>query len=204
MNLNETIPGNWWLHSAIGGGLLLLLTAVLMAVTRQPARRQRLGEWGVTAALVVAVLCLAPAWLLVPVSQTYQAKPQAATPNAAVEERPAPAPPATPPAPEAPAGMSDPGAVALQLPPPQAPAKEPADGRIENPSHEVAPLPAASAISLTTLCHWLVVAYVVVAALLLARWLWQYVRLWRLLRAARPAPPAGARLFREMASGLTP
>ena len=96
MSLNETMLGHWWLHSAIGGGLLLLLVGVLMAVTRQPARRQRLGEWGVTAALIVAVLCLAPAWLLVPLPEEHSSKPPAAPPSAAVAERPAPAPAALP------------------------------------------------------------------------------------------------------------
>src|SRR2546429_7612781 len=54
------------LHVAVGGGLLLLVTCLLMRWTRQPARRQRLGEWGVTAALLVGLLSLVgPSWLVV-------------------------------------------------------------------------------------------------------------------------------------------
>src|SRR5437660_3648746 len=58
-----TTPGGWLVRSVVGGGLLLLLTWVLIKRTRQPARRQRLGEWGVVAALLLAVLNLGPAWL---------------------------------------------------------------------------------------------------------------------------------------------
>src|SRR5947209_5164274 len=59
------IPGGWLLHSAAGGGLLLLLAWVLARRTRQPARRQRLGDYGVAAALLAAVLSLGPAWVVV-------------------------------------------------------------------------------------------------------------------------------------------
>src|SRR5712692_3137983 len=58
-----TTPSGWLVRSVVGGGLLLLLTWVLIKRTRQPARRQRLGEWGVVAALLLAVLSLGPAWL---------------------------------------------------------------------------------------------------------------------------------------------
>jgi len=66
MNALWTSAGGWMLHTALGGGLLLLVTCVLMRWTRQPARRQRLGDWGITAALLVA-LCsgLGPSWLVV-------------------------------------------------------------------------------------------------------------------------------------------
>src|SRR5947209_6319614 len=53
----------WLLHTAVGGGLLLLAAGVLMARTRPVARRQRLGEWAVAAALLLAALSLGPAWL---------------------------------------------------------------------------------------------------------------------------------------------
>src|SRR5712691_7293374 len=63
MNWIWTTPGGWLVRSVVGGGLLLLLTWVLIKRTRQPARRQRLGEWGVVAAMLLAVLNLGPAWL---------------------------------------------------------------------------------------------------------------------------------------------
>src|SRR5579871_1400383 len=57
------LPASWWLRSALGGGLLLLAVWVLTWLTRQPARRQRLGECGVLAALLAAVLSAGPTWL---------------------------------------------------------------------------------------------------------------------------------------------
>src|SRR3954470_12248061 len=53
----------WWVGTAIGGGAVLLAGCVLMRLARQPAARQRLGEYAVFAALVVAGLRLLPAWL---------------------------------------------------------------------------------------------------------------------------------------------
>src|SRR5260370_6068510 len=69
--MSGTIAAGWLLQTALGGGLLLLLTWALMACARSPARRQRLGERGVAAALVVMALAtvaglgLGPAWVLV-------------------------------------------------------------------------------------------------------------------------------------------
>ena len=54
---------DWWLGTAIGGGLVLLVGCLLMRLARQPAARQRLGEYAVLAALVVAGLRLLPSWL---------------------------------------------------------------------------------------------------------------------------------------------
>ena len=56
----------WLLHAAGGGGLLLMLTWLAVRWVRQPARQQRLAEWGVAASLVLAALCLTPSWLLIP------------------------------------------------------------------------------------------------------------------------------------------
>src|SRR5437763_16391936 len=67
MNWVYWISGGWLLHCALGGGLLLLLVYGLMRRTDQPARQQRLGEWGLVAALLVAVLSLFPAWLVIPI-----------------------------------------------------------------------------------------------------------------------------------------
>ena len=64
MNLAHASFAPWFIHSAVGGGLLLLLTSIAMRWTTQPARRQRIGELGVAAALIVALLSLAPAWLV--------------------------------------------------------------------------------------------------------------------------------------------
>jgi beta-lactamase regulating signal transducer with metallopeptidase domain len=91
MNWVYLISGGWLLHCALGGGLLLLLVYGLMRRTTQPARQQRLGEWGMVAALLLAVLSLCPAWLIIPV---HLAVPVEAPPTMRAE-----APPATAPAP---------------------------------------------------------------------------------------------------------
>ena len=52
MNDLWTSAGVWMLRTALGGGLLLLVTCVVMRWTPQPARRQRLGDWGILAALL--------------------------------------------------------------------------------------------------------------------------------------------------------
>ena len=58
----------WLLHSAFGGGLLLLLALPLMRACRQPARRQRLGESALVAALLLCALNLGPSWIPLPVA----------------------------------------------------------------------------------------------------------------------------------------
>src|SRR4051812_36679655 len=72
----------WLLHALVGGGLLLLLARGLLARTAQPARRQRLGEAGLGAALLLALLSLGPAWLAVPLPDPG---PPAPPPPAAAE-----------------------------------------------------------------------------------------------------------------------
>jgi beta-lactamase regulating signal transducer with metallopeptidase domain len=58
--------GRWLLHTAVGGGLLLGVTCVLMRWTKQPAKRQLLGDGGMTGALLVAILSLVgPSWLVI-------------------------------------------------------------------------------------------------------------------------------------------
>ena len=52
--------GTWLLHTAVGGGILLLLVLAIVNRYRQPARRQRIGEWGLAAAMVLAILSVGP------------------------------------------------------------------------------------------------------------------------------------------------
>jgi hypothetical protein len=53
----------WMLRAGVGGGAILALTLLAMRRVKQPARRQRLGEAGLLAALALAVLALWPAWI---------------------------------------------------------------------------------------------------------------------------------------------
>src|SRR6266581_3620355 len=78
----ESLPMNeflvhaagWWLGTAIGGGLILLAACGVMRLVKQPAARQRVGEWAVLAALLVAVLRLGPTWLSVPLESVARAE----------------------------------------------------------------------------------------------------------------------------------
>ena len=54
----------WLAHCALGGGLILLITYFLMRLPKQPALKQRIGEIGLIAALIVPVLTLLPAWFI--------------------------------------------------------------------------------------------------------------------------------------------
>jgi beta-lactamase regulating signal transducer with metallopeptidase domain len=188
MSLAGSSIGSWLLHSALGGGLLLLLTLVAMRLTRQPARRQRLGEFGMTAALLLAILSLAPAWLLVDV-------PPAAVPEPARASAPAARP--------SPSGESlDEGALAALPLPEQTPFQVASHVDLFEPpaplsTPDVAPRPAFADIPWLAL---LGVAYGLGAALLLARGLIGYLGLWRLVRTAESAPVAVHRLFTAMTS----
>src|SRR5260370_41107805 len=64
MTWAELMPNDWLIHSALGGGVLLLLGWLWTRCLRQPARQQRLGESALLAALLLAALALGPAWLL--------------------------------------------------------------------------------------------------------------------------------------------
>jgi beta-lactamase regulating signal transducer with metallopeptidase domain len=53
----------WMLRAGVGGGAILAVTLLAMRRVKQPARRQRLGEAGLLAALALAVLAVWPAWI---------------------------------------------------------------------------------------------------------------------------------------------
>jgi beta-lactamase regulating signal transducer with metallopeptidase domain len=170
--------GRWLLHTAVGGGLLLLVTAVLMRWTRQPARRQRLGDWGMTAALLVAVLSLVgPSWLVVswPLPGGHD------EPQTIVRE------------PE-PVGVrlleAEPADVLEE--PPLAPVAAAAPAAAETEAH----------IDLwQTAAHGAVLAFAAIAGLLALRLLLGYVGLMRLVLRCEPAPADVRGLFAAMAAG---
>jgi beta-lactamase regulating signal transducer with metallopeptidase domain len=64
--MSETAVLEWLLRTLLGGGLVLLAARLVMSRLVAPARRQRLGEWAMLAAVLLAFLSLAPAWLLLP------------------------------------------------------------------------------------------------------------------------------------------
>jgi hypothetical protein len=179
---------SWLLHTVVGGGLILLLVEALSRRTRQPARRQRLGEMGVAAALLVALLSLGPPWLHVPVEVDSPSTPAASAPAA---------PPVAAPTPE----LFQREAAEAEVPPdPEALPPAEATGPARRPP--AVPVlgkePAATWFSLETLAVLIVAGFGFGSALVLGRWLLGHLALWRLLRAAGPAPEAVARLFAAM------
>ena len=91
-----TMAGGWLLPGVLAGGLLLLVTRVLARCAAGPARRQRLADCGVAAALLAVALSFGPRWLSVPLSPARPPEP-AVEPHAddapAVVPEPAPAAP---------------------------------------------------------------------------------------------------------------
>jgi hypothetical protein len=168
------LAADWWLGTAIGGGLVLLVGCGLMRLARQPAARQRLGEYAVFGALVVAGLRLFPSWLPV----AWAAAPVTLSPE-----------PVTPPESfwvarrdGAELGPTVPQTFELAAPRPPEP-------------------PAAPAWTWQDVGVCLVAGYLVVAAALLGRWMLGQWALNRLVRHARPAAPRVRQLFTLMAAG---
>jgi hypothetical protein len=161
-----TLEVLWLLRTSVTASVLILLALLLARFTRQPARRQRLCELGLAAALLATLVSLAPAWLVVGLPL---ARPAIA---AAVEASSLPD-----------SLWLTPKALALAVVPeatfdvPPLPAPD-------------AVGPVASRFSLTAVVGPIVLAlYAAGVLLFLLRWLGGTLRLRRLLRQTQPAPP---------------
>lgn len=198
--MNEMVL-NWLLRTLGGGGGLLLLAWLALGRLSTPARRQRLGEWAMAAALLLAVLSLAPAWLIVmlPAREVEESPPAALAPedspskSEAVEEPSlalisiefvnAPDGAANGPPAE---NVREPGIPPVRQPEAEreAPAEtiEPATPQI----HE-SPPPRLSTLAFAV--------YATGAVILLGRWLLGHIALWRLRWRSEAVPPAVAKLF---------
>jgi hypothetical protein len=168
---------NWWLHALPGGGLLLLLAWLGLGRIRQPARRQRLAEWALAAALLLPLLSLGPAWLILPVLPP-EAAPPPPPPAAAI---PAPA-----------AGPAELPGLVIELPVPEAP--PPALAVVPEPPAQ----PPRALFSGAVLAWLLLGAHATGALVLLLGWGVGHLALWRLLRSAEPAPEPVVRLCDEL------
>jgi beta-lactamase regulating signal transducer with metallopeptidase domain len=172
--------------------------AVAVRRTAAPALRQRLGEWGVGAALLVAILRLGPVWLPLPWRLPVAPAPAPEMPPAQVPER-VPEPEefifawVEPPTHFAPAEAVVLTDVPAIQPPPRLPA---------------APEPVAAQAEPAWQWDWrwavaaVAAAYLLAGAAVLARWLLSQWALARLLRRARPAPERLRRLFAETAGDV--
>jgi beta-lactamase regulating signal transducer with metallopeptidase domain len=194
-----TTAARWLAHTAVAGGVLLLLVYAAMALVRQPVRRQRLGEWGTGAALLCAVLALAPSWLhlsLPRARETAETTPK-------TEPIPTETPPET-------AASGEPGTLDVTTPAavyyyyPVEGAGEPAAPPAPVPQPMPSPAAAGPSLNLEALVPVVVMLYALGAALLFGRWLIGTFLLWRLVCASRPAPQPAALLFAEMAGNLRP
>jgi beta-lactamase regulating signal transducer with metallopeptidase domain len=190
MSTTWSAAASWLGHCAIGGGLLLLLTCALQRLTHQPVRRQRLGEWGMAAALTVAVLSLGPAWLIV----AWPVAPDDASETANKNVRPTTATafslPIEPFLPEPIAieaandkAVDGPAMLAMEAPP-AAPPDEAGSPLAERWSEVVVP--------------WLIALYGATALAVVCRWLLGYIALGRILRRSTPAPAEIVKLFESL------
>ncbi len=188
-----TTLGDWPVHSALAGGLVLLIGLLLMGLTRQPARRQRLGEFALASALLVAALCTLPAWL--PYSIPLLPEKDTATVAALVAE----ARPQTFPLPEPAVEAEEPVDLAA------GPSSEddweegvlvpPAVGAVQ----EAPPAPAEASSSRGA--DWLLglgILYLSIVTLLLARCGLGYLGLFRWWRASQAPPAHVQRVFVEL------
>jgi beta-lactamase regulating signal transducer with metallopeptidase domain len=191
----------WLAHAALGGGLLLSLVCGGMALLRQPVRRQRLGEWGTVAALLVAALALGPAWIQI--SVPLPEEPVAAAALTMAQPPIAVSTDVQPPAGPEPGGDNPtpvPSGIVYYVPvegvqPPAMP----------EPSENVATpamVPHRASLDTQDIIRLVLALYVAGAVFLLGRWLIGYLWLWRLVGTSRPAPASAECLFREMATGL--
>ncbi|MFO0808094.1 MAG: M56 family metallopeptidase [Gemmataceae bacterium] len=171
----------WCLGTALGGSAILLAGCALMRVARQPAVRQRVGEWAVLAALAVAALRLGPSWLTLPALRS--AEPAALSVTALTESVNG----------GAAAEMADAEWVFVPVPTVDTAALEPAVQPQPPEPWDWRPWVAT-----------LTGVYLAVVAILTGRWLlgqWALRRLWR---QARPARGRVRRLFAVMAGSVWP
>lgn len=218
-------PGvvEWLAQVFIGGGLMLLLTWAVAFCCRQPARRQRLGEWGMLAALLLPILGLGPRWIVLPLwpvssgIQVEVAVPRYEKANSFTNPATAwnleqidtevgcqePDDSST--------LLSPPLIVVHQVSPRDTPGKlghadsSSVAGFVtdadQTQSAQQGPQTAASTISLDPIVTGMTAVYVAFALLLLGRWLLGHWALHRILKRARPAPRWAARLFVSMRRG---
>jgi beta-lactamase regulating signal transducer with metallopeptidase domain len=182
------VPGDWFARTALSGCLLLLVVWGFSLFARQPARRQRLAEGGVLAALLLPCLTLAPSWLWLPSPFPGQTVPVTASPPSEKQETGA--------WDFGPAYFSEELTVATDgsetLPPVEDRWPVPQSAQQETSRF----LPNDT--SLTMLVPWLIALYVIVASAFLGRWFLGHLLLWRFLRQAVAVPEPVARLFAEM------
>jgi beta-lactamase regulating signal transducer with metallopeptidase domain len=187
--IDPALVAVWVVRVLLAGGGVLLATASVVRLLRQPAHRQRVAELGAFASLLVAALCLAPSWLNLPLL-----RPEAGPPAAVAS-----------PAPEHPAAPQDFGEMLGALPE----ANEEIIAQEEPSLRQEAtpPLPSTESLSPTSHVSFeplLLTLYLAGAGYFLLRFLWGHVQLHRLVSTARPAPARVRLLFSTLTSHRRP
>jgi beta-lactamase regulating signal transducer with metallopeptidase domain len=225
MSWDLTTACFWLLRAAVGGTVVLALASGAMFLAWQPARRQHIGEWGIIAALLVAILSLRPAWLSIPLDTQLFAslRAHAAAASApssrevteiqlnAIPEKVASCQTWV----EA-GDIDESSAPTASLAPVEGCLlldsrhseinsstnleKQCADPELPSLQARVARFFTQAGSSLQGIGRWGFFGYVVFACLLLVRWLLAHLCLWRLLRAGVAAPVTVRQLFGEMAA----
>ncbi len=207
MNGTTDLVLGWCLHTLLGGGALLLLAWLLMRWIAQPARRQRLAEWALAGALLLAGLSLAPSWwnlslpwpsergsvsLPVPQGEPVAAMPETAAEQLVLGQEMAKIGPEL-------VGIEEErnSQVAADNPETGKPVLSTQYSVLSTPHSPLRP--ALSAAPETwNLVPWLLGLYAAGSALLLGRWLLGHLGLARLLRSCQPAPAVVRELCTEL------
>jgi membrane-associated protease RseP (regulator of RpoE activity) len=199
----------WFLRTAVGGGLLLLIGWIVSSRFQQPARQQLLAEWTLLGALILAILNVGPGWISVPwdmVALHEQPSPNEVEGNGeslsselnTVEPFPALVW-------ETLAWIPDPDNVLGKELEPAAGQMEEEKENSENTRPEQGSSNFAGMIPgwlcSLSIVGWLILTYGCGAVVLLIRWLWGYVVLSRFLRGTMPPPAAIQHLFDAMIRG---
>ncbi len=167
----------WLARTALGGGGVLLLAWWVQRWLGNAATQQRLGEWAVVAALLVALTAALPAWwhisVTLPTTEPIQ--------SAAVLTEPLPQPPV----------------IVRWLPELEAPL-EPIHEKDDPVVVEAASEPILTKAPSWSAKDWFFLGYAVLAGVMLLHWLLANLAVWWLLRKRRSISPGLAALFAEM------
>jgi len=191
----------WPVRAALAGGLVLLVGRVLIAVTRSPAGRARVGAAAVAAALLVIPLSLGPAWW----TFSYRGGDTPVAPAG---------PTIRPPGNDGSRAATTRHAPRFQeademspAPGPVVPANEllaPPLGQQTDDRPAVAPVASAVPAVQNSWGRVLLIAYGVIAVVLLLRLAVGHIALARMWRGAWPAPEWADRVFGKLAARTCP
>lgn len=181
----------WIVRVLLSGGFVLLLTCAAVRLCRQPARRQRVAEWGLLGGLLAIGLSLAPSWLNVPLLRgeeeaTARVEPPAPVENAAPLELE-----------DALALLPEVGDEEIVAVDPFVPSDEQVAPTPSQPA-EVAVAQAAEPENASLLLPVCLSLYLTGVFYFIARLIWGHVQLARFLATARPVSQETQQLFESM------